>query len=146
MPCSGKNEQGWLDVEVIDPDVGVLSKLPFNPQYAPDDFEHSPDVDANLSPQFTVAGRNDIGKVKAETRDLATGSLLHNVFLIPGEPIEDLVYLEPGPGVSTPSLALLVRDDGAAWWSGIIASRYRVVLVDLLTGSKVDDWFFDFAN
>ena len=109
---------------------------------APDDFEHSPDVDANLSPQFTLAGRNDIGKVKAETRDLATGALLHNVFLIPGEPIEDLVYLGPGPGVSTPSLALLVRDDDVLF----IASRYRVVLVDLLTGSKVDDWFFDFGN
>jgi hypothetical protein len=133
-------EEGWLHVEVVDPDAGVLSSLPFNPQFSADDFEHSPDVDANLAPQFTVAGRNEIGKVKAETRDLATGALLHNVFLIPGEPIEDLLYLAPGPGVSTPSLALLVRDDF------FIASRYRVVLADLLTGSKVDHWFFDFVN
>jgi hypothetical protein len=133
-------EEGWLHVEVVDPDVGVLSKLPFNPQLVPDDFEHSPDVDANLAPQFTVAGRNDIGKVKAETRDLATRALLHNVFLIPGEPIEDLIYLGPGPGVSTPSLALLVRDDL------FVASRYRIELVDLLTGSKVDDWYVDFGD
>jgi hypothetical protein len=133
-------EAGWLHVEVVDPDVGVVSKLPFNPQFVPDDFEHSPDVDASLAPQFTLASRNDIGKVKAETRDLATRALLHNVFLIPGEPIEDLVYLGPGPGVSTPSLALLVRDDV------FIASRYRVLLVDLLTGSKVDNWYVDFAN
>ena len=52
-------KQGWLDIEVVDPDAGVLSKLPFNAQFAPDDFEHSPDVDANLSPQFTIAGRNE---------------------------------------------------------------------------------------
>ena len=119
-------EQGWLDVEVVDPDAGVLSKLPFNAQFAPDDFEHSPDVDANLSPQFTVAGRTDIGKVKAETRDLATGALLHNVFLVPFEPIEDLIFLGPGPGVATPSLGLLVRDDNitipnshtaSCWWT-----------------------------
>ncbi|HEX5765159.1 MAG TPA: hypothetical protein VFY27_06300, partial [Woeseiaceae bacterium] len=135
-------EQGWLDIEVVDPDVGVLSKLPFNAAFAPDDFEHSPDVDANLSPQFTLAGRNDVGKVKAETRDLATGALLHNVFLQPFELIEDVIYLAPGQGVSTPSLALLTRDDD------IISpqSQFRVVLVDLLTGSEVDDWFFDFAN
>jgi hypothetical protein len=120
----------------------VLSKLPFNAAFAPDDFEHSADVDANLAPQFTVAGRNGIGKVKAETRDLATGALLHNVFLVPSEPIEDLVFLEPGPGVSTPSLALLVRDD----YFAIPESRYRIVLVDLLTGSKVDDWYFAFGT
>jgi hypothetical protein len=135
-------EQGWLDIEVVDPDGGVLSKLPFNAAFAPDDFEHSADVDANLAPQFTVAGRNGIGKVKAETRDLATGALLHNVFLVPSEPIEDLVFLEPGPGVSTPSLALLVRDD----YFAIPESRYRIVLVDLLTGSKVDDWYFAFGT
>jgi hypothetical protein len=133
-------EEGWLRVDVVDPDGGVLSMLPFNPQFSADDFEHSPDVDANLAPQFTVAGRNDIGKVKAETRDLTSGALLHNVFLAAVEPIEDLIYLAPGPGVSTPSVALLVRDDIET------PSRYRVVLVDLLTGSKVDHWYVDFAN
>ena len=71
--------------------------MAFNPQFAPDDFEYSPDVDANLAPQFTVAGRNDEGKVRAETRDLAGGALLNNVFLPPYQPIEDLIYLAPGP-------------------------------------------------
>jgi hypothetical protein len=133
-------DEGWLRLDVVDPDGGVLSMLPFNSQFSADDFEYSPDVDANLAPQFTVAGRNDMGNVKAETRDLATDALLHNVFLAAVEPIEDLIYLAPGPGVWTPSLALLVRDDIE------MPSRYRVVLVDLLTGSKVDDWYVDFGN
>ena len=78
--------------------------------------------------------------MKAETRDLATGALLHNVFLIPGEPIEDLDYLGRGRAY---------RRRPWPCWSGttsLIASRYRVVLVDLLTGSKVDDWVFDFVE
>jgi hypothetical protein len=35
---------------------------------------------------------------------------------------------------------LLVRDDL------FVASRYRIELVDLLTGSKVDDWYVDFGD
>ena len=135
-------EQGWMDVEVVDPAAGVLARLPFNAAYLPDDFEISPDVDANLAPQFTVVGRNEAGKVKAETRDLATGALLHNVYLVPSEPIEDLLYLAPETGVNTPSLALLVRDD----YYSIPESRYRVVLVDLLTGSKTDNWYFELGT
>ena len=50
--------------------------------------------------------------------------------------------LGPASGVSTPSLALLVRDDDFF----IPESRYRVVLVDLLTGGKVDDWYFAFGT
>ena len=42
----------------------------------------------------------------------------------------------------TPSLALLVRDD----YYSIPESRYRVVLVDLLTGSKTDNWYFEFGT
>ena len=81
-----------------------------------------------------------IGKVKAETRDLAAGALLHNVFL-PSQPIEDLIYLAPGTGVPTPSLALLVRGQFS-----YDQYHFKVVAADLLTGSKVDDWILEVAT
>ncbi len=134
-----RKDVGWTELAIVDPETGVVDTLPRNRQFSPGPMAFSPDIDMNLAGQFTFAGQNELGKVRAETRDLGTEALLHNVYLQPFEPIQDLVYLAPKSGVATPSLALLVRDDFE-----VIPSRYRVIMVDLLTGVRTNEWYFGF--
>jgi hypothetical protein len=134
-----RKDLGWTELAIVDPETGVIDTLPRNRQFSPGPMAFSPDIDMNLAGQFTFAGQNELGQVRAETRDLGTDALLHNVYLRPGEPIQDLVYLAPDSGVATPSLALLVRDD-----FGAIPSRYRVIIVDLLTGARTNEGYFGF--
>ncbi len=91
-------ELGWQDIAIVDPDAAAkVLTLPFHPQYVGTDFVQSADIDANLAPQFSVAGRRESdGKVQVETRDMASGGVLHKAFLPPDKPIQDLVYLGPG--------------------------------------------------
>ncbi|HEX5787234.1 MAG TPA: hypothetical protein VFY03_03575 [Woeseiaceae bacterium] len=121
-------ELGWQDIAIVDAGAAArLQALAFNAQYVATAFVHSADIDANLAPQFSLAGRRGAdGKVKMETRDLGADALLHNVFLTPDQPVQDLVYLGPGSGAATPSVGLLVRDEG----------DFSLIVVDLLTGQK----------
>ena len=108
----------------------MVGSLAFSGQLAPGDFVASDDIDANLSPQFSVTGTvASDGTVKVETRDLASGGLLHNVFLSQATPIQDLFYLGSGIGTPTALLGAVIRDN-------LAANRYQVVLIDLLTGAK----------
>ena len=90
--------EGWLDIAIVDPAVGeVIRKLAFDGQFVPGDFVQSDDIDMNLSPQFSIAGMGAVDDtVRTQTRDLATGAVLHNVWLSKETPIQDLVYLPAG--------------------------------------------------
>jgi hypothetical protein len=97
----------------------------------PSDFVASDDIDANLSPQFSIAGMVESdGTIKVETRDLASTGLLHNVFLSRATPIQDLFYLGPGTGIPNALLGTVTRDN-------VVENEYQVVLIDLLTGAKI---------
>jgi len=123
--------QGWTDVAIVDVLGGdILRTLPFDGQLVPTRMVFSDDVNGDLSQQATVVGILADGEnARAQTRELAAGTLLHNVWLSPETPVQDLVYLGPGSGVATPTIGLLIRDNEAA-------NRYQVVLVDLITGTK----------
>lgn len=126
-------QQGWTDVAIVDVLEGdILGTLPFDGQLVPTGMVFSDDANGDLSQQATVAGILADGvNARAQTRELAAGTLLHNVWLSPETPVQDLVYLGPGSGAATPAIGLLIRDN-------VAANRYQVVLVDLVTGAKTE--------
>ena len=102
-------DEGWLDIAIVDPASGeTVQTLAFDGNIVPDDFVHSDDIDANLSPKFSIAGTGAAdGKHRVQTRDLASGGVLHNAWVSKETPIQDLVYLPAGAGVPRPRLAWL---------------------------------------
>jgi hypothetical protein len=140
----------WQDVVTVDPDDGdVLHSIAFTGRTLPAAFAWTGDVQGDLSPQFTVAGRDASGSSKAETRELVSGALLHNVFLGAETPIQDLVYLGPDSGLPTPSLGLLVPINSGRYqphdepYSLLVPHhRFGLVLIDLLTGDTTGELIF----
>ena len=146
-------ELKWQDIAIVDPEAGaIVQVVPFSGQFhASDvvqpDFVHSPDIDLNLAPQFSVAGHRDTdNRPKIETRDVAAGALLNNAFLNPGQRIQDLVYLGAESGVSTPSIGILMRINKGGYMPRhrryglqLPYHRYSLVIVDLLTGMTMDE-------
>ncbi|MET0164949.1 MAG: hypothetical protein ABW318_08105, partial [Vicinamibacterales bacterium] len=124
-------DEGWVDIAIVDPAAGeVVRTLAFDGNIVLGDFVPTADIDMNLAPQFSIAGTGAAdGKHRVQTRDLASGGVLHNAWVSRETPIQDLVYLPAGAGVPTPSLGLVVRDNASD-------SRFRVYFVDLLTGTK----------
>ncbi|HEX5788020.1 MAG TPA: SdrD B-like domain-containing protein, partial [Woeseiaceae bacterium] len=143
-------ELDWQDIVVADPDGGdVLHSIAFTGQTLPAAFAWSGDVQGDLSPQFTVAGRDATGSARAETREFVSGALLHNVFLGAETPIQDLVYLGADSGLPTPSLGLLVPINSGPYqphdepYSLLVTHhRFGLVLIDLLTGTTTGELIF----
>ena len=104
-------ESSVLDVLRVDIATSAQQRLRFSANLTPVAMLELPDINGNGAPQYAVYGDETGGEpgepVKAETRDLATGALDHNVFTGFAYRPEDAAYVGPVPGFSDESFALL---------------------------------------
>jgi hypothetical protein len=80
----------------------------FGNMLSPTEMLELPDGNGNGSPEYTVFGaETDSDKVKAVTRDLATGALDHNIFTYKFYRPQDAAWVGAIPGFSDEAFALL---------------------------------------
>jgi hypothetical protein len=99
---------GALNVVRIELATGDRQTARFGNMLSPTEMLELPDGNGNGSPEYTVFGaETDSDKVKAVTRDLATGALDHNIFTYKFYRPQDAAWVGAIPGFSDEAFALL---------------------------------------
>ena len=120
-------ESSDVDVLRVDLSTSAQQRLRFSGNLAPVSMLELPDTNGNGFPQYTVFGaETSSDNVKAETRDLGTGTNDHNVYTGPYYRPQDSVRVGAVPSFSDDAFALL----GDAW------GEFRVSLADI-DGTKL---------
>ncbi len=132
-----RNAAGASQVDVVRIDLGTNDRRStrYSSDLAPVAMLELPDTNGNGYPQYTVYGaETDSDSVKAETRDLATGTIDHKVFTGNFYRPQDALRVGVVPGFSDDAIALLrFRHVPAVNQPG---GEFRVLLADV-DGTKL---------